>query len=86
VRTLTRLGAAYRIQGRTLQRLTDIEVSEAVELVVSLWRERGRAQRWLSVDVRTGSHDGLEIFMPLEVLQGQGDELPSDLVDSVLVE
>lgn len=87
MRTLERLGDAFRIEGRTLHRVSDgVEVLETVGTRVSLWRQRGSSQRWVSVEIRTGSHAGLEVFVPVEALSGEADALELPQVGKVLVE
>jgi len=76
-RTLSRFGPAYRIEGRTLERSSeDVELLETVGVRLSVWKERGRAQRWVSLELLSGAHAGLETFVPLEVLEGEGQRDP----------
>jgi len=74
-RTLSRFGPAYRIEGRTLERSQeDVELLETVGVRLSVWKERGNPQRWVSLELLSGAHAGLETFVPMEVIEGQGQK------------
>lgn len=85
-RVLSRAGPAFKIEGRTIERAaTNLELLETVDVRLSMWKEKRGAQRWVSMELTTGTRAGLEIFVPIEVLQGEGVE-DSPPVGAVLLE
>lgn len=84
MRTLVRFGPCYAMEGRTVHRVGPTEVLETVTVRTSLWRERGASQRWVSLEVTTGSHAGLEVFVPLEAMEGEGLEVSPALSSALL--
>lgn len=71
-RKLTRLGPAYVIEGRTLERSgADVELLETVQVRLSIWKEHGIVQRWISLELLGGSRRGLETFVPMEAIEGE---------------
>jgi len=76
VQKLVRLGPVLRGQCRTIQRKDEgLEILDTIELTVSSWRTSGGSQRWLSLSLNSGEHEGLELFVPLEALLKQGELL-----------
>lgn len=70
MRTLVRVGQVVNVEGRTLERHgRDVEVLETVVVHVAPWKEARGAQRWVSVRLEGGAHNGLEVFVPLEVFE-----------------
>jgi len=80
-RTLSRLGPSFMTPGRTVNRLAgNVELLEGVQVRLSVWKERGAAQRWVSLELTTGENAGLEVFVPVEALEGgEGTDLGAQL-------
>jgi len=80
-RTLSRLGASFLTPGRTINRLAaNVELLEGVQVRLTVWKERGAAQRWVSLELLTGENAGLEVFVPVEALEGgDGTDLTAQL-------
>jgi len=71
-RVLERIGRAYRTPGRLVRTQPgNVELLDGVHVRLSLWKERGAAQRWVSLEVIQGELTGTELFVPIEALQGQ---------------
>ncbi len=69
---LVRLGPVMRGQCRTVYAMGDgVEILDTVEVHVASWKSSGSAQRWLSVSIRSGPQNGLELYIPLEALTGE---------------
>lgn len=84
-RVLERFGPSFQTPGRTLRRLAgDVELLDGVQVRVSLWKEQGRAQRWFSLELLNGELVGVEVFIPLEAVQGEARKDAGGLENVIL--
>jgi len=86
-RKLVRVGPAYVIEGRTLERSgSEVELLETVQVRLSIWKEYGVAQRWVSMELLGGSRRGLETFVPMEAIEGEGAREHLHVPPDVIIE
>lgn len=77
MRRLVRVGPVVPSEARTIDRSDNgtTEILESVQVRVSAWKTVGVAQRWVAVRLVGGSHEGLEVFIPLDVFERHGAEV-----------
>lgn len=67
------MGPVFELEARLVHGLgASVELTESPVVHVALWQERGRAQRWVSIEIREGELSGKALFVPVEALQGEG--------------